>query len=171
LARDGRDERAKKYPRTDRSLLAGRLKRLNVDRVVPATELDKCSAIGRGPNRLDVHPVDELKEEAVVTGGHDEEACGLVGGVAVCVDSAGRDEKEVAAMSCGPFTVAKDIDGAFEDVKALGHVLVEVRGSSGETGRDAKFDYGGAVACVVEGGVDVDSSPKYSEATAIRGCS
>src|SRR5215471_8209609 len=93
---------AKKMPANRCLLLAGRLKRSNVDGVVPSAEFDKSRAIGRGPDRFAVHPVDKLEEETVVAGSHDEETRGLVGGVAVSVDGLGRDEEEVATMYGGP---------------------------------------------------------------------
>ena len=89
-------------------------------------------------------------------GGHDEKASRLIGPVAIGVYNVRRNEQEVAATRLDPYSIAKDVDGAFENVEAFGHVLVQVRWCAGEVGRDAELDERRAGACVVEGGVNID---------------
>src|SRR5215469_9808490 len=56
---------------------------LYVNGVVTATEGDEGFAVVRRPNRLQVHPVNQLEVVAVMPAPHDQEARGLVGVVAI----------------------------------------------------------------------------------------
>ena len=134
----------------------------DVVRIVFEAEGDQCIAVGGGPLRFALHPVDEAGEEGVeaARGTDDEKSSGLIGGVVKAVDHAnGHVEKLAHGRSDGFFT-ASHFDLAFEDVEGFDEGLVVVERGSGEVAGDSELDQGVRAVRLTRGGFDVDGGSR-----------